>query len=128
MVAHQVAHEANEREIVRVAKGIAELEDAVIFLFIEIFKVVQPAAGEKGFIGAAGIFPFHGLVEKRLELPAFGRRKVSAAHLVNGSRAAAAALLQLLRIQDRQFFVQLGDQFRDNGLTCAASLCCRVRV
>ena len=115
MVADQVAHEANEREIVRVAKGIAEFVDAVIFLFVEIFKVVHPAAGEKGFIGASGVFPFHGLVEKRLELQCFmveqGFRRPFGQWIAGG----AASLLQLLRCPGRQFFVQLGDQFEIMG-------------
>ena len=42
-------------------------EDALVFLLVEILEMMQSTAGEKRFVGAAGIFPLHGFVEERLQ-------------------------------------------------------------
>src|SRR2546427_6812024 len=66
MIAHYVAHQTDECEIDRIAKRVAQLDDAVIIFLGEVLEVKQPAAGKKLFIRAGRVAPLHRAIEERL--------------------------------------------------------------
>ena len=55
-VAHDIAHQPNERQVDRLAQGIAQGRQAPVVFLAKIIEGVQPAAGEKRFTGTGRIF------------------------------------------------------------------------
>ncbi|MOA23967.1 hypothetical protein D3C78_1446210 [compost metagenome] len=51
-VAHQVAHQADERQVDRFTQGVAQCGNAAVVFFTEVVEGVQPAAGKKCLAGA----------------------------------------------------------------------------
>ena len=59
--------QADKNQVRRLAKSVPQAEHQTILVLIEILEAVHAAAGEKGFVRAAGVAPFHRLVQKGLQ-------------------------------------------------------------
>ena len=57
-VAHQIAHQAYEGQVDRLAQGFAQGRVAAVVLAAEVTEGVQPAAGKEAFLRAGGVAPF----------------------------------------------------------------------
>ncbi|MNZ62920.1 hypothetical protein D3C78_810550 [compost metagenome] len=66
-VAHQVAHQANERQVDRLAQGFFEGRVAPVVLLAEVVEHVHAAAGEERFAGVGRVLALQGCVEHGIQ-------------------------------------------------------------
>ncbi|MNO86941.1 hypothetical protein D3C76_783560 [compost metagenome] len=66
-VAHDVAHQANERQVDRLAQRFLEGRVAAVVFLAEVVEHVHAAAGEEGFAGVGRILALQGGVEHGIQ-------------------------------------------------------------
>ncbi len=93
LVAHDVAHDADEDQVDRVLEALAHSHVALALPTLEIGEALHPATGEEAFTGAAGILALHRRFQHGRQL-ALGRR-AGAVKVVDGPTAQHILLRQL---------------------------------
>ncbi|MNQ69031.1 hypothetical protein D3C85_836080 [compost metagenome] len=114
-VAHQVAHQAYERQVNRFTQGVAQSRKATVVFLAEVMERVQTATGKKRLAGAGGIFTVQRGTEQGRQAAVFVLDQV-----VDDPTAEAVLLrhFDFLQIRDAHvaiFIVQLGDDLQVSG-------------
>ncbi|MCY1179964.1 hypothetical protein D9M73_203890 [compost metagenome] len=115
-VAHQVAHQADERQVDRLAQCILECRVAGVVFLAEVVEHMHPATGEKRFAGVGRVLAFERGVEHGVKALVLAvQRQPFQRPLRDAVEFGHFDLLQLGGRFAGVLVVQLGDNFKVGG-------------
>ncbi|MNM81345.1 hypothetical protein D3C81_933450 [compost metagenome] len=115
VVADQVAQQAHEGQVDRLAQGVLDGRDAPVVFLAEVVEGVDAAAGEEAFVGARRIFPLQRGLEHRRQAAVLVGDQVVDGPFADEVQRHDLDVLQFFVGQVRIVAMQRGNHFEITG-------------